>query len=65
MFINLLYVINFDKYKSMGPDWMAWYVIDNNVTYFHSTFIFQKKLENPLELKILHKVLIEYRHMIK
>ena len=49
----------------MGPDWMAWYVIDNNVTYFHSTFIFQKKLENPLELKILHKVLIEYRHMIK
>ena len=30
------YVINLDEYKSIGTLWIAFYVNDNNVTYFDS-----------------------------
>ena len=30
------YVINLDEYKSIGADWIAFYVIDDNVTRFDS-----------------------------
>ena len=30
------YVINLDEYKSIGTDWIALFVNDNNVTYFDS-----------------------------
>ena len=30
------YVINLDKYKSIGTHWIALHVNDNNVTYFDS-----------------------------
>ena len=30
------YVINLDEYKSIGTHWIAFYVNDNNVTYFDS-----------------------------
>ena len=30
------YVINLDEYKSIGTHWIASYVNDDNVTYFHS-----------------------------
>ena len=30
------YIINLDKYESVGTHWIALYVNDNNVTYFDS-----------------------------
>ena len=30
------YVINLDEFKSIGTNWIALYVNDNNVTYFDS-----------------------------
>ena len=30
------YVINLDKYKSIGTNWIALYVKSNNMKYFHS-----------------------------
>ena len=30
------YIINLDEYESIGTHWIALYVNDNNVTYFHS-----------------------------
>ena len=29
-----IYVINLDEYKSIGTHWIAFYLNDNNVTYF-------------------------------
>ena len=49
------YIINFDEYESIGANWIALYVNDNNVTYFESFGVerIQKKLENSLGIKIL------------
>ena len=49
------YIINLDEYESIGTHWIALFVNDNNVTYFDNfeLNIFQKKLENSLEIKIL------------
>ena len=33
---NETYVINLDKFKSIGTHWIALYVNDNNATYFDS-----------------------------
>ena len=30
------YIINLDEYKSIGTHWTAFYMNDNNVTYFDS-----------------------------
>ena len=48
------YIINLDEYESIGTHWIALFVNDNNVTYFDNfeLNIFQKKLENSLEIKI-------------
>ena len=42
------YVINLDKFKSIGTHWKALYVNAENVTYFNSfrVEIFQKKFKN-------------------
>ena len=47
------YVINLDEYKSIGTYWIALYVNVENVTYLIALEmnIFQKKLENSLEIK--------------
>ena len=44
-----------NDYKSIGTQWIVLYVNNNNVTYFHSfgVELFQKKLKNSLEIKIL------------
>ena len=49
------YIINLDEYESIGTHWIALFVNDINVTYFDNfeLNIFQKKLENSLEIKIL------------
>ena len=49
------YAINLGDYKSIGTQWIVLYVNNNNVTYFHSfgVELFQKKLKNSLEIKIL------------
>ena len=31
---NGVYTINLDEYKTIGINWIALYVIDDNVTYF-------------------------------
>ena len=33
---NEAFVINHDDYKSIGTHWIAFYVNDNNITYFYS-----------------------------
>ena len=33
---NGTHVINFDEFKPTGTRWIAWYVNNNNVTYFDS-----------------------------
>ena len=33
---NGTYVINLDEFKPTGTHWIAWYVNNNNVTYFDS-----------------------------
>ena len=60
------YVINLDEYKSIGTYWIALYANAENLTYFDSfgLDIFKKKFENSLEIKILQRIFIEYRHMI-
>ena len=61
------YVINPDEYKSIGTRWVAFYVNSDNVTYFDSfgVEVFQKKLEISLKTKILHRIFIEYKHIIQ
>ena len=51
---DAIYVINFDKYKSIGINWIALYDNDNNATYFDSfgDEHIPKKLENSLEIKM-------------
>ena len=41
-------VINLDEFESLGTHWVAFYVNDNNATYFDSVEknIFQNKLKN-------------------
>ena len=34
--IDRAYIINFHEYESIGTHWIAWYVNDNNGTYFDS-----------------------------
>ena len=48
------YIINLNEYDLKGTHWIALYVNAKNVTYFDSfgMNIFQKKLENPLEIKL-------------
>ena len=50
------YVSNLDEFKSIGTYWIALCMIAD---------IFQKKLENSLEIKILQRLFIEYKHMIQ
>ena len=40
------YIINFNKYKSIGTHWIALYVIGNNIIYFDSFVVkdFPKKI---------------------
>ena len=48
------YIINLDEYESIGTYWIALYVDAENVTLIVLKLnIFQKKLENSLEIKIL------------
>ena len=49
------YIINLDEYESIGTHWIALYLNAGNVIYFDrlELNIFQKKLGNSLEIKIL------------
>ena len=48
------YIINLDEYESRGAQQINFYVNGKNVTYFELNLnIFQKKLENSLETKML------------
>ena len=50
------YIINLDKYESIGTNWITLYVNAKNVIYFHSfgdEHFQQKKIESSLEKKIL------------
>ena len=49
------HIINLDEYESIGTHWIALYLNAGNVIYFDrlELNIFQKKLGNSLEIKIL------------
>ena len=36
---NGAYVINLDKYESIGTHWIAWYVNGDDITYFESVWV--------------------------
>ena len=61
------YVINLSELKSIGTHWTALHVNVENVTYFDSfrVSIFQKKLENSLEIKVFFLTNIYRKHMIQ
>ena len=40
------YIINLDEYSDIGTHWVALYVQNNDVTYFDSFGVFQKKLKH-------------------
>ena len=51
------YIINLDNYESIGTHWIALFVNAENVTYSEIVLefnIFQTKLENSLQMKILN-----------
>ena len=43
-----VYVINIDEFKSIGPQWIAFYVNGNNIKYFDSFQVkhIPKEIEN-------------------
>ena len=45
------YVINLDEYSDIGTHWIAWYILNDNVTYFDSFGV--------------EHILIEFRIFIK
>ena len=49
------YIIELDEYKLIGTHWIAFYVNDNNVTYFDSFGVerIQENLEKSKKVKIL------------
>ena len=48
-----IYIINFDDYKSIGTCWIALCMNSENVTYYDSLGVEQKKLEDSFEIKLL------------
>ena len=69
---NGTYVINLDKYKSLGAHWIALYVNGNNgstsydATYFESFGVehIPKEIKNVIENKNII-ISIEYKHTIR
>ena len=59
--------MNLDEYKSIGSHSISLYVNDNNVTYFDSFGVkhIPKEIRKSLEIKILQRISIEYKHMIQ
>ena len=61
------YIINLDEFEPIATHWIEVYQNAEDVTYFVIDLqlnIFQEKLENSLETKILQQTFIEYKHMI-
>ena len=64
---NKVYVINLNEYKSVRTHCIAFYVNDDNVTFFDSFGVEHipkdiKKLKAP---KLLKQIFIEYKHTIQ
>ena len=59
--------MNLDEYKSIGSHSISLYVNDNNVTYFDSFGVehIPKEIRKSLEIKILQRISIKYKHMIQ
>ena len=59
--------MNLDEYKSIGSHSISLFVNDNNVTYFDSFGVehIPKEIRKSLEIKILQRISIEYKHMIQ
>ena len=67
------YIINLDEYYDIETHWVALYVSNNDVTYFHSFGVEHiskeiKKFINcpssPQNKKKFKKTFLEYKHMI-
>ena len=61
------YIIYLDEYESIGTHWIALYVNAENVTYFDSFGVehIRNFIGNSLEIKILQRIFIEYKHLIQ
>ena len=59
----MTHVLNLGEYPDIGTHWIAFYAIDNNVTYFDS---FGAE-HTPKEIKkfLVNRNIIENRHLIQ
>ena len=61
------YVINLDEYSDIGTHLIAWYSLNNNITYFDNFWVenIPKKIINFSTMKTYKKIFLEYKHMIQ
>ena len=64
---NGAYVINLDEYHDIGTHWVALYVNNKTVTYFHSFGVehIPKEIMKFIGRKKKSQIFIEYKHMIQ
>ena len=59
----MAYIINLDEYESIGTNWIALYVNDNNVTYFDSFGV--EHIPKEIKKKILGNKNVTNIHRIQ
>ena len=61
------YVINLDKYESVGTHWIALYVNGNDATYFDSFGAehISEEIGKFISDRNITKNILEYKHMIQ
>ena len=64
---DLAYVISLEEYSDIGTHWFAFYVHNNDVTYFDSFGV--EHIPKEIKAFITHKNIttniLEYKHMIQ
>ena len=62
-----VYLINLDKYESIGTHWIALYVNAKNTTYFDSFRVehIRKEIRKLIGNKVLQQIFIDYKLMIQ
>ena len=62
-------IVNLDEYESIAARWIALHLSAENIAFFDSIgvndIVKNQKLENSLEIKVLQKIFIEYKHLIQ
>ena len=57
-------IVNLDEYESIAARWIALHLsADDSIGV--NDIVKNQKLENSLEIKVLQKIFIEYKHLIQ